>query len=363
MTGPAQPPPMPEDSAYRQFRRQDRRLDLPSPAVFAWTDNTDEAQGSLQILGPRFNGVARSLVWYWLAAEAQIASSGRVDATFSGARIVTLTLTPVDVDNAQADLALYAWAATGNDPARGEAIQHAASLAVMSPSDLDTAAAPALRTARSLYELSRRTAISEALAASRSAREATSNAARQAADTARETAGKTIQRALIQVAAASAVVLSNATNLLGRGSAFFLLLLVAALSITSLVIARCVELSSASRALDAELNDLDQYRDVLASDDIVAVRNIQVVKAARTDLCRCRLTTTWVYLGSALAILIVGGLLILSHREEATSQTTPSPVTTSPTRVIPSPVTTSPIRVMPSPVITPTSATPSPSSP
>lgn len=354
VTGPAQPPRMLDDSAYRQLRGQDGRLNLPSPAVFAWTEGLiDEAPGSLQVLGPRFNGVARSLVWYWLAAEAHIASSGHVDVTFSGARIVTLTLTPINADGAQADLALYAWAATGNDPARAEAIQHAASLAVMSPSDLDSAAAPALRTARSLYELSRRTAISEALAASRSAREATSNAARQAADTARETAGQAIQRALLQVAAASAVVLSNAANLLGRGSASLLLLLVAALSITSLVIARCVELSSASRALEAELNDLDQYRDVLASDDIAAVRKIQVVGAARTDLRRCRLTTTWVYLGSALAILIVGGLLILGHREEITLKMPPSPITTRPPpSVTPSPTTTT------QPSVTPTPPTP-----
>jgi hypothetical protein len=81
-------------------------------------------------------------------------------------------------------------------------------------------------------------------------------------------------------------VLSNATNLLGRGPAFFLLLLVAALSIVSLIVARRVELASAGQALTAELQDLDQYRDVLASDDITAVRGIHTVATARADLGR-----------------------------------------------------------------------------
>jgi hypothetical protein len=79
-----------------------------------------------------------------------------------------------------------------------------------------------------------------------------------------------------------------------------------------------------------ELNDLDQYRDVLAGDDIAAVRRIQVVGAARADLHRVRRTTTWVYLGSAVAILVVGGLLILNHHKTAPAAP-PSPASTSPT--------------------------------
>lgn len=327
----AQPAHLFDDSAYRHLRRQDGRVGLPSPGVFVWTDGESADRGALQNLGPRFSGIARCLVWYWLAADAHIAGSGRVDVTFSGARTVSLTLAPVEVVNVQADLALYAWAATGNDPARAEAIQHAASLAVMYPSDLDTAAAPALRTARSLYELSRRAAIGEALTASRSAREATLNAARQAASTARETAGKTVERGLLQVAAATAVVLTNATNLLGRVPAFYLLLMVAGLTITSLFIAVFVELCSAERALASELSDLDQYRDVLASDDIAAVRRIQVVAAARKDLRRSGRTTVCVYLGTAIAILVIGGILILNHHHKAVPATPPSPTRTTPT--------------------------------
>lgn len=324
VTNRAERPPVLDDVTYRQRGRQDGRPNLPSPALFASDDDDDAAVNALQMLALRFNGVARCLVWYWLAAEVQLLASGRVEVTFSGARTVTLALAPSELDSAQADLALYAWAVTGNDPARGEAIQHAASLAVTSAADLATAATPALRTARSLYELSRRTAISEALTASRSAREATLNATRQAADTARQTAGKTVERALLQMAAAAAVVLTNARNLLGTASAALLLLLVVALSMTSLAVALHVELSSAGNALDAELDDLEQYRDVLASDDIAAVRGIKVVAAARAALRRGRHTTISVYLGTAVAVLLVGGLLIFNHQNEVARTQTPT---------------------------------------
>lgn len=328
---PTQAMPVVDDVAYRKLQGRDGRPHLPSPAMFGWTDTANAPTGGLATLAGGFNGIARRLSWYWMAADTRISDSGQVEVTYSGARTISFALAPVPVPDVQADLALYEWAAAGNDPARQEALQHAASLAVSSAADLGSGAVPALRTARSLYELSRRTAISEALTASRSAREATLNAARQAADTARQSAGKTVERALLQVAAAVAIVLSNATNLLGRGPAFFLLLLVAALSVTSLVVALRVELPSADQALTAELQDLDQYRDVLASDDITAVRGIHTVATARADLRRARKATASVYIGSAAAVLLIGGLLVAHHHAHEATAPKPTPSATSTT--------------------------------
>jgi hypothetical protein len=324
-----------DDAGYRTTQSRDGRDPLPSPELFTWP--TTDTSSPLAGLAHAFNGVARRLAWYWMAAGADIAPTGDATLTYSGARTVTFPLTPQSAVSVDDDLALYRWAATGNDPARQEALQHATSLAISSAADLASGAAPALRTARTLYELSRRTAISEALAASRSARDSALNAARQAADAARNTAGKTVERALLQVAAAVGVVLSNATNLLGRGPAAVLLVVLASLPIASLIIAREVELRSAADTLTAELKDLDQYRDVLASHDIAALRQINAVDSARRDLASARTTSLAVYLASAAAVLLVGGALVLIHTRP-TSQSPATPTTSAP--AVPAPTLT-----------------------
>jgi hypothetical protein len=308
------------DAGYRQARARDGRDFLPSPDTFA---GTGTATGRLSGLQRLFNGVARCLSWYWLAANIERNDAGNVVATFSGARVSTLELRPAPIDDCPADLALYRWATEGNDPGRNDAIQHGASLAATSAEDLPSAAEPALRTARTLYELSRRHAVSDALTANRSAREAALNAARQAAEAARQTAGKSVERSLVQLAAAVGVVLSNATNLLGRFPATLLLLAVAGLPLISLAVARRVELTSATHALDAELADLDQYRDALASTDVDAVRAIRAVAEARADLRRTARVATWIYFGSAVAIVVLGLIMIYASGSGHTAAVQP----------------------------------------
>lgn len=321
-----------DDSAYRGQQARDGRLMLPSPTTFAWTAAASPAASpAAQQLAAAFHGVARRLAWYWMAADTDAAQDGAITVTYAGARTVSFTLSDSPASSSvDDDLALYRWAATGNDPARQEALQHAISLAVSSADDLASGAAPALRTARTLYELSRRTAITEALAAHRSARQAALDAARAAADTARQTAGKTVERSLLQVAAATAVVLSNAINLLGRAPAIVLLFIVAALSATSLTVALKVELTSADKSLEAEKADLDQYRDVLASDDIAAIRGIHAIASAEADVTRARITSWIVYPATAVAVVIIGGLLVLTHKPKpVNTTTTPAPVTSA----------------------------------
>jgi hypothetical protein len=199
---------------------------------------------------------------------------------------------------------LYLWAASGDDPARTDALEHATSLAVNDATDLSTAAAPALRTARSLYELARRGSVSEALASRRSARESALAAAREAADAAREAAGKSIERTLVQIAAVVGVAISDLTNVISRAQAIVLLALVGLLSVVFLGVTEGFSLRSASEGLTAELADLDQYREALASDDLDTIRQAGVIAASRNDLKWARLIVAGIYGASLLAALV-----------------------------------------------------------
>lgn len=276
--------------AQDDIARPADRPALPSPARFSGAG--DGSPGGIAAL---LHGVTRSLAWYRLANAAAIHPDGLVTATVTGARTVELTLVPDQIEDSQADLALYRWGFDGADPGRLEAVRQAASLALVNQRDLQTAAGPALRTARSLYELSRRGAVGEALAARRAARDAALSASRQAAAAARQASGKAIERVLLQAAALAAVLLTRSGNVISTGTALLLAAVIAAVTVASWAITALVEVPSALAGLEAELEDLGQYRDTLSQDDIDAIRNLQAVGTAKTDLRRARRAVHAVY--------------------------------------------------------------------
>jgi hypothetical protein len=205
----------------------------------------------------------------------------------------------------------------GTDPARRESLQQAVSLAIVTPGDLLTAARPALRTAKLLYELAQRGAVAEALAARRAARASAAASARGAAQAARDAAGRAVERSLIQAAAAAGIVLSNAGDLIARSPAMVLLGLIALVALGSMTIALRVEQPSAQGGLESELADLTQFRDALSLDEIGDVANASAIRSAQADLKRAKLTVIIVYIVVVTATLGLGGTFVLARSDEA----------------------------------------------
>lgn len=296
------------DRGFRSVRSMDTRPNLPSPLLFASSAiGKDQPEAVASVVGIA-TGIARCLVWHWLATSSGI-TAGTMSVTISGARIVSFDLAPEACADATPEISLYLWAATSEDPARLDAVEQAASLAITNGSDIASASAPALRTARSLYEIARRGAISEALASRRSAREAALDAARGAADSAREAAGKSIERTLVQVAAVVGVAITEFGNVISRAQAIVLLGVVALLSVVFLLVTCCFSLRSASDGLSAELADLDQYREALAAEDIGLIRRAETIASAQHDLRRAYGVVASIYLASIAAAGVAMGLI------------------------------------------------------
>lgn len=327
-----QPHEEPSDTRYRAVRIADGWRELPSPLSFQpHTSTRPSSEPSAELLlrlERALHGTAQRLVWYWLASEAQLQVDGTLTVAFSGPRIVSVPISPGPADSALPEVDLYEWAASGTDPARRESVQQAVSLALVTPSDLGSAARPALRTAKLLYDLAQRGAIAEAMAARRAARTAAADSARGAAQAAREAAGKAVERSLLQAVAAAGIVLSNASNLISRSPALVLLGLVAIVALGSMIVAMRVELPSAEGGLASELADLGQYRDMLSVDEIADVANAEAVKSASTDLRRARITVITVYVVAILVAIAIGGPLVLQRGHPVESEPGQAPVPT-----------------------------------
>jgi hypothetical protein len=332
--------------AYREARVLGGAAELPPPGDLL---AEPAPAGGLELIRPALQDAAQALCWYWLGQNTTVTANS-VTVRFEGVRTVELRLLPYGAAAARDDLALFAWATAAVDPVRDDAVQQAVTFAIRDNADLPGAAAPVLRTARSLHELAGRGAVAEALAARRGARDAAITAARAAASSARDVAAKSVERTLALLLAAALAVFANGRELLTTGAAAAVVVTAAALALLALGVADRVELESGSRLLDAFDEDLDLYREALSADDLAAIKNLAGVAAARTDLIRSRYLVRGVYGGVALMVLIGGGALIETHHANHTKQ----PATTTPAN--PRPTGTS----GPTPSLRPFTSTPVP---
>jgi hypothetical protein len=308
------------DRAFRFARGLDGRAEFPSPLRFASVGEVTTPVGA-QSTGVRLGrvaaGVSRCLVWHWLATSSAT-DDGKLSLTVSGARVVSFDLRPELCDTIASELALYLWSASGDDPARIDAMEQAVSLAITDSADIASGSGPALRTARSLYELARRGAVSEALATRRAARESALATARYTADAAREAAGKSIERTLVQIGAVVGVAVTDFSNVISNGQAIVLLSVLGALAVVFLIVTECFSLRSAGEGLSAGLADLDQYRESLASDDLETIRQAQTVAVSRDDLSRARWMVAIIYTAAVAASGIAIGLAIVHTHHSGT---------------------------------------------
>lgn len=316
----------------RQVTRmyQDRPGFISRPDLFTPAELVQELPeaGTLAALAECFAAAARALTWYWLADSVEL-TSDRVRVRFQGVSTVDFDLLGYGAGRPVEEVALAAWAMATGEPARADAVQQAITFAVRGANDLLGAAAPVLRTSRSLYELAGRGLISEALAARRSARESALNAAGSAASTARDVAANSVERTAAIVIAAAAALFANTRDFLANGTSYIILTALAAIAGAALTVAIRVDTKSGYGLLDAFNTDVGLYRDTLSEDDIVAVKNVAALTAARADLNRARLTAKIIY-GAVIVAVIVGGGLIVAHHGSDDSRQPARPVS-SPT--------------------------------
>jgi len=90
-----------------------------------------------------------------------------------------------------------------------EFARQALSLAIIDANDVDSAATPALGTARSLYQISQQGSIAQALQARRTALETTWAASKTAASSAREFASKATERTIVQIGVVAGILVAQ----------------------------------------------------------------------------------------------------------------------------------------------------------
>ncbi len=307
-----EPPPTSSlDLDFIDDRVSRGRPRLPSPIMFdgnaVFASATEEVTKMLGAL----IGLARVLVWYWLASDLELGVPPI--AVVSGARLVQFPLAVSDDAEAVRDeLDLYRWAVSNSDPARLEAVEHAISLAVIGADDLAGAAGPSLRTAKSVYELSRSGAVAEALAARRTARGAVAAAAQTATGAARDAAGSVMERTIVQVAAIGGVLVAQFNGVITRAQAVGVLAGIGLLTIVLLYTSRYITVPGIRASLWAAIADLDQFRDALAADDIAAIRESRAVGQADRAVASVARASTVIYLACFVAV-VAAALLLAFH--------------------------------------------------
>lgn len=319
-------PSVDPESPYRQQKVGEGFLALPEPADLLPTAG---ASTGLDGLSVALAAVVRALCWYWLAHLTEVQPSATT-IRFRGVRDLGLELSPVSSrrgPNVQPEVEFYRWATATTDPARADAVQQAITFAVSRAEDLEQAAEPAQRTAKSLFELASRGLITEALAARRSAREAAATAARGAAASGREVAGKALERGLGLTVAAAVAVFASLQRVLDPRVTAVALVLIAGFLVSALVNALRLDLRSGMGLLDAFNEDLEQYREALSVDDLQSIRNMATLRSARADLDRTR-RSVWLVYGIAALLATLMAIFVLSDqaREAVSTEQTKSSI-------------------------------------
>ena len=309
---------------------------LPFTGLFQQRGNETPATTSVIAASRRLTYL---LAWALLATSSRPIAGG-VHVSISGARELDIDIQPATDPETSHLVDLYRWVATSPEIDRLYFAQQAITLAVVSPADATTAAEPALRTAKSLYDLSRRHSVAEVMSARRSAREIALAASRSAASQARESAAKAVERTVIQVAAAAGVVIAQLQKGLSAGQAAGLIGLIGFLCLVTALVTDWVSLHSARTGLDKELEDLDRYRDSLSEEDVDDLKTVGAITAAKSDLRRARVTT-WLAFGLAVLALVIAAFVINGGSDKkddkpespvpTNTMTTPTP-TTAPSR-------------------------------
>lgn len=294
--------------AYREERLAAGWTDLPEPADVLPSSTTPDST-----LARALRATSLALCWYWLSSSSPRVQSDRVDVTYLGVRDLKLTLSPprdVSAQQARAAVRLHAWTTAQADMVRFDAAQRAITFAVKDESDLAAAAEPALRTARSLYEIASRGIVAEALAAKRAAREAAATAAQNAAATAREALGKATERNLALLVAAAVPLFASLQKVLDWQVTAIALGFLSAFLVTACIFVIRVDIRSARGMITALKEDLNQYREALSEEDLQSIHDMQVLEEASTDVERSEHAIKSIYTVAAVLTSVAALTLV-----------------------------------------------------
>lgn len=245
----------------------------------------------------------------WHALADEVEGTAPPTVRYTGQRVASVDLVPGIVGAGTDEIALWEWATETDDYLRKTSVSEAIALAIFGPADVERAAAPALRTAKTLYKNASSGAVGEALAARRSARESGFAAARAAAEAARTASAKTLERVLAQAVAAAGVLIAQATKAISQGATLRLLALIGVLLVATLVVALVVDYPSARSTVDRFKKDLELYEDALSSSDIEKIAEMGVLKDAQSRI-RTSLVLSVVIVAVALVLLAVAVIRI-----------------------------------------------------
>jgi len=291
---------------------EDERLSLPSPDFF-FPDGRMEGISKDSLVLQILHGVTVALTWYWLANSVRLGASGS-DVYFSGDRIVHLSdFRPICRAESKDDAALAEWVFESEDPTKLKAVRRSASLALDDDDPLVNVAPKVRRTAESLFDIAKSDVIAEALATRRAARQAAISAAFDAARSAREAGVKAVERAIVQVAAGTAIVIANVKDFVNTTVTVLVLGLIGVSALLIREVSLKVEIRSISESFDAFESDLDEYGDTLSGSDLDSIKGLNIVTGVRIHLQRVRKTINAISFGIvSLVAATVCSLLLTS---------------------------------------------------
>lgn len=296
--------PVPAELTASGFSREwwsSHRDGLPRLPIPAGLVPAEEGGELLRAIGPLMTGVAAALAWLWLADEVDT-SADVPSVSFEGQRLARFDLAAGPRDKVEDEITLWEWAMEERDPGRYYAVQRAVALAVFDSADLPHAARPALGTARTLLNALRQDQMAEAMATRRSVRDAAVAAGRAAAEAGRTAGAKSLERVIVQAAAAAGILIAKSGNALSPSAATLLLILVGALLVASGVIALVAEYPAAYKLLRSFRDDLALYRDTLSEQDIKAIEKMESLEGARRAITTSLVVTIAVLLAALIAL-------------------------------------------------------------
>ncbi len=257
-------------------------------------------------------GLSRAISWYWLASSVSV-ERNKVSLVFSAGRVVKIDkLIPIPISSCIDDLELYRWTFSQQDPARVEAVRQSASLTLAEDTSFADSAATVHRTAESIYTVSQKGAIAEAMATRRAARQAALTVATDVSKAARESSGKSVDKMILQLGAGTAIVIVNAKDLVSTPVAVAVLVTLVFVAFASWLVSAKVEIESSEDALRAISVDLLHYRESLSRQDVDLVRNMQMMISSRKYVARAKkLVLIFPVVVALAAIIAIVAILIL----------------------------------------------------
>lgn len=302
---------------------------LPTPISIRPTD------GSTSALATLLRRLSSAVAWAWIADRVEEAVPPRI-ALVDAYPSIAVEL-PVEDDPAAIEL--WTWKQAHDDALHDAALREAFA-AQLRVSQRLPSAGTALANARFVASAAQRGLVAEAIQARRSARQRAADVASSVVTQVAEVRRNTLDRVVVEVSAAGAILLAQRLELGSRPVAFGLVVLVLLLLAATAAVSLS-GLSAAGNRLTAFDADLPAVAEGISDDDLAHIRDLHELRAARTDLTRATKLTKVILggAGAVITLLLLGTLIVDPNPASGTpgpAQPTPNPTVQVPGSVAPS---------------------------